>query len=332
MSTRAAPEVSILVVSYNTATLTLACLDAIDAAAADTPHEVIVIDNASRDDTVARITAAHPAVQVVANPTNVGFARAVNQAADRATAPRLLLLNPDTVAEPHSIDAVVEFARTRPDHGLYGGRTLAPDGTVDPRSCWGRQSLWSLACFATMADVAARGSRLFDPESLGRWPRDTVREVDMITGCFLLVDTDVWNALGGFDEAFFMYGEDADLSLRARRAGYRPIITPDARVMHRGAGSPIRTDDKTILLLRARATILHRRWGDTAGRIGLGLLTTGVALRAAVARVAPVRAERRVWPEVWRRRREWTGGYPPCAATGDPAPTRPAARRAASAR
>ncbi len=305
------PDVSILVVSYDTAELTTRCLDAIPAAAPASTTEVIVIDNASTDGSAARLRARHPCATIVANADNIGFARAVNQAARLATAPLLLLLNPDTVARPGSIDAIVAFARDHPGHGIYGGRTLDPDGRLDPRSCWGQQSLWSLVCFATMADAARRGSRVFDPESLGGWPRDTVREVGMVTGCFLLVERTAWRRLDGFDERFFMYGEDADLSLRARRAGYRPIITPAAEVVHLGAGSPIRSDHKTLLLLTARATILRHRWSPLRSRLGIGLLLAGVAFRSAAVRLdARRRPGRRPWPEAWRQRRVWAAGYP----------------------
>lgn len=311
------PDVSIIVVSYNTAALTDRCLDSIPAALGDLTAEVIVVDNASVDDSVDRLRRRHPEVTVVANHDNIGFARAVNQAARRARAPWLLLLNPDTVAEAGAVDALVNFARRHPGHGIYGGRTLTPEGTVDPRSCWGSQTLWSLWCFATMLDVIGRHTRTFDPESLGRWPRDTVREVGMVTGCLLLASGDVWRELDGFDERFFMYGEDADLSLRARRAGHRPVVTPDATVVHLGGGSPIRATDKTVLLLTARATIIRNRWSPARSRIGITLLHVGVGVRALVARVAPVRRGREVWIGAWRRRRDWSGGYPatPAAAS-----------------
>ncbi len=311
MTVQRAPEVSILVVSYNTASLTDRCLGAIPAAASKVTTEVIVVDNDSHDDTIGMIHRRHPRVTVIANEENIGFARAVNQAARRAHAPLLLLLNPDTEAEPGSIDAIVAFAGNRPGHGIYGGRTLTRDGHLDPRSCWGRQSLWSLFCFATMIDVVGRGTRLFDPESLGRWQRDTVREVGMVTGCFLLVDRSVWDRLDGFDERFFMYGEDADLSLRAHRAGFRPIVTPTAAVMHLGAASPIHAAERTMLLLQARATIVRNRWGPVRARLGMALLLLGVASRSVVARVAPVRPDRRAWPRAWRERRAWAAGYPP---------------------
>lgn len=304
------PEVSILIVSFETVVLTDRCLDALAEAAPATTTEVIVIDNASSDGSADMMRADHPTVTLVANRTNVGFAQAVNQGARLARAPLLMLLNPDTIPTPGSIDAIVAFARAHPGHGVYGGRTLRPDGQLDPRSCWGTMSLWSLFCFATMIDVAGRRTRLFDPESLGAWPRDSVREVGMITGCFLLAEADAWRRLGGLDERFFMYGEDQDLALRAHRAGFHPIMTPDAAVMHVGAASPIDDVQKTIWKLQARATIVRSRWSPARSHLGMALLLVGVATRAAVARSVSVRSDRQCWPEAWRLRRSWMEGYP----------------------
>lgn len=305
------PEVSILIVSFDTVALTDRCLDALAAAARETTSEVILVDNASADGSAHMVRADHPTVTLVANRTNVGFARAVNQAARIATAPLLLLLNPDTVPTPGSIDAIVAFARAHPGHGVYGGRTLREDGRLDPRSCWGAMSLWSLCCFATMLDVVGRRTRLFDPESLGAWPRDSIREVGMITGCFLLAEAGAWGRLGGLDERFFMYGEDADLSFRARRAGFRPIMTPDAEVLHVGAASPVGDVQKAIWKLQARATIVQNRWSPVRRYLGMALLEVGVAARAAVAGTMPVRSDRKCWKEAWRLRRSWMEGYPP---------------------
>ena len=99
----------------------------------------------------------------------------------------MLLLNPDVVVLPGAVDALLAFARQHPEHGVYGGRTLRPDGTTDPSSCWGAMSLWSLTCFAHRPEHPVPPLALFDPESLGRWERDTVREVPIVTGCLLLV-------------------------------------------------------------------------------------------------------------------------------------------------
>ena len=138
----------------------------------------------------------------------------------------LLLLNPDSVVHEGAVRELVEFARVNPGHGLYGGRTLWPDGTVCPGSCWGKPSLWSLFCFSTLLSTVFKGSRVFDPESLGGWQRDSVREVDIVTGCLLLAPREVWDELGRVRRALLHVrrGRRSRVTRRASRpaAGHHP--------------------------------------------------------------------------------------------------------------
>jgi GT2 family glycosyltransferase len=164
--------------------------------------------------------------------------------------------------------------------------------------------------------TAFRGHRLFDPEAMGGWDRDSAREVGVVTGCLVMVHRDVWQALGGFEPRFFMSGEDTDLSLRAREAGYRPMITPDAEVVHTiGASSSVPTN-RMVMIMRGKVTVFQLHWGPTGARVGRALLLAGVALRAVlgVAKQALGRSRTRdqdAWVGSWLRRREWLDGYPP---------------------
>jgi GT2 family glycosyltransferase len=303
-------ELSIVVVTYQCKHQARACLTSIFKATERVSFEVVVLDNASDDGTTEMIRADFPQVRLLALNENIGFAAGVNRATDVARGEYLLLLNPDTVVHRGAIERLVAFARSHPEHGIYGGRTLNPDGSINPGSCWGRPTVWSLVCFASMLSTAFKRSGLFDPESLGRWERDSVREVDIVTGCLLLTPRAVWNELGGFDPRFFMYGEDADLALRAGKAGFRPIITPDAVITHEvGASSKVRSD-KMILLFQSKATLVRKHWHAAKRPVGLGLLWLGVGLRALLATLTPRGGSRSMWLRVWRARRSWLAGYP----------------------
>jgi N-acetylglucosaminyl-diphospho-decaprenol L-rhamnosyltransferase len=311
-------DVSVLVVSYETRDLTLQCLESLLASTTALRLQVVVVDNASRDGTATAVTTQLPTVEVVALEQNIGFARAVNLAADRAEGRHLLLLNPDTIVPPGAIDALVAFAEAHPEHGIVGGRTLRADGSLDPSSCWGAPTPWSVLCFATGASTVFRGSRIFDPESLGRWPRDSERPVDVVTGCLLLLDRDLWRRLDGFDPRYFMYGEDVDLCLRAGRLGFRPAITPAATITHLVGASSATSGAKRQLVLTGKATLLRKHWGPVGGSLGVGLLLVGVALRAGVA---AVRGRPDQWTHTWRRRRAWARGYvDPSPIVPDPLP------------
>ena len=220
-------DISILIVTYECREAARECLASVYERATGLDYEVVVVDNASGDGTAAMVRTDFPRARLVALGENVGFATGVNLAAEAAVGEYVLLLNPDTVVHEGAVENLVSFARRHPEYGLYGGRTILPNGALDPGSCYAQPTLWSLFCFATMLTVAFKGSPIFDPELLGRWQRDSVREVGIITGCLLLAPRRVWQQLGGFDPRFFMYAEDADLALRAVRAGYRPVITPE---------------------------------------------------------------------------------------------------------
>jgi N-acetylglucosaminyl-diphospho-decaprenol L-rhamnosyltransferase len=309
--TTSIPELSVMIVAYRNAELTRDCLRSVfeETRAA---IEVIVVDNASGDGTAEMIAAEFPRVRLLALDENIGFARANNLAVEHARAEWLLLLNPDTIVFDGALDSLLRFGREHPGGGLYGGRTLYPDGRLNPSSCWGLPTLWSMLCFATGLSTLRRGSPVFDPESLGGWERDSIREVGVVTGCLLLVHREVWERLGGFDPRFWMYGEDLDLAVRARAAGLRPMITPAATIVHVvGASSP---DDgrKMTMVMRARATVMQLHWRPAAAALGTWLLTVGAGLRALATAAAGVAGRRRrqtVWPAVWARRREWRTGY-----------------------
>lgn len=306
-------DVAILIVTYNSEQQIGACLRSVFEQRREVRQQVIVLDNASRDGTVALIQRDFPEVELLLPGRNLGFAVGVNEAARHARADYVLLLNPDTEVLEHAIDVVVEFARANPHYGLYGGRTLKPDLTLEPSSCWGAPTLWSMALFAAGLTALASRNAWLDPESLGRWPRNTVREVGVITGCFLLVQRGAWEKLAGFDERYFMYGEDVDLAMRARGLGYRPVICPDAKVIHEVGMSSAKPIDKMMLLYRGKAHLARTHWQGAAQQWALGFLALGVALRAAPSALREMlrpptdRSDRRL--ELWRRRREWLLGY-----------------------
>lgn len=312
------PDVSVLIVSYRCREEVLECLASIAQGARQTTVETIVLDNASADGTVEAIRAQFPEVTLIAEDSNLGFAAGVNRASEEAHGDFLLLLNPDTTVHPDAIDNLVVFARSHPQHGLVGGRTVNPDGSTHPGSCWGKPTLWSTFCFATMLSTLFKRSALFDPESLGRWERDSIREVDVITGCLLLVPTTLWRELGGFDRRFFMYGEDVDLALRARAAGYRPAITPDAVITHAIGISSSSRPEKFHLVLQAKITIMEKYWSSSRTAIGKALLIMGVGTRALMATAAGRSrggpggeggAGPDTWRVLWRTRTQWLQGF-----------------------
>lgn len=310
------PDVSIIIVSYNTRDMTL---EAIRSARAGTktPHEIIVVDNASTDGSAEAIAEAFPDISLMAQNENLGFARANNLAAEQAKGTFLLLLNPDTVVLDDAIDQLLAFARACPEAKIWGGRTLHGDGSLNPTNCYAHMSIWTLSCRVTGLTAIFPGSLLFNPETYGTWSRDSEREVDIVTGCFLLIKRTFWARLGGFDPDYVMFAEEADLCLRARALGARPRVTPKAQIIHFvGQSEKIRAR-RQVMVLKGKTTLIRRHFPPWNRPVGLMLLTlwpwTRMIATGVLARLTGAERHRDAhvtWREIWSRRGEWQPGYP----------------------
>ncbi|MBU2581869.1 MAG: glycosyltransferase family 2 protein [Alphaproteobacteria bacterium] len=310
-------ELSILVVSYNTRELTLAALRSAIRETSHTSYEIIVVDNASSDGSAAAIAAEFPQVRLMALAHNIGFAAANNRASVEARGEFLLLLNPDTVVLDSAIDRLVHFARREPMARIWGGRTLYADHRLNPSSCWGRLTLWNLFCRASGLTGVFRNTEFFNGEAYGAWQRDRVRAVDIVSGCFFLIGRQDWHKLGGFAPLFFMYGEEADLCLRARAHGAYPMITPEATIVHLGGASERARTDKMIKLLAAKATLIERHFEGLSRFAAHALLAMWPASRWLAYRVAHAisgtpehRESLAAWAAIWAARKRWSAGYP----------------------
>ena len=308
---RADVDVSILIISYNTRELTLACLESVYAQAGRRTLELIVVDNASADGSADAIAERFPDVRLMALDQNLGFAAANNLAAQQAGGEYLLLLNPDTVVLDGAVEKLLVFAEANPSCGVFGGRTLAPDGSLNPASCWRRPTPWSVACQALGLAALGRGTNWLNSEAMGGWRRDSVREVDIVSGCFLLIRAELWRELGGFDSAFFMYGEDADLCLRARRLGARCLICPDATIIHYAGASERVRADKMVRLFTAKRRLFEKYWRPGSATFGVMMLRvwtlTRMAAFAATSHITPKKYldSYRTWGMIWAKRGEW---------------------------
>jgi len=314
------PELSVLMVNWNTRDMTLACLKSLFAETRETAFEVILVDNGSTDGSAEAIRAAFPQVRLLAESTNHGFGHGNNIAAATARGDYLLLLNTDTVVLDRAVDRLMSFARRTSDAGIWGGRTVFADGRPNPTSAWGRITAWSAFCLATGLAALAPGSRLFNPEGVGRWGAGVERPVDIVSGCFFLIKAELWRTLGGFDRAFFMYGEEADLCARARYRGARPRVTPEAVIVHHGGGSAVRRTDTLVYLSGARIGLALRHLPPIAGRTAQAMTLFSVWWRAGLygfaARLGADEkrsAAAEQWRDLWARRREWRNGPVPKA-------------------
>lgn len=296
-----------VVVTYNSESLIEDCLDAIETAIG--PDDVIcVVDNASVDSTVRRLTERTTPPVVVEPGDNLGFGRACNLAATTVDSDWILLLNPDTVATPTTVSALVEGAARHPAAGIYGGRTVHTDGALDPRSCWAAPTLWSIAMATSGLTTILPRHPMTNPEMMPRWDRGADAPVDIVTGCLLLASRTAWERLGGFDERYFLYGEDADLCLRARQAGFQPHMIADAVITH-FVGKSSTKAVKLQFSLKGRVTLVRTHFSGPKRAVAVLLTFLMVWARGAV--VPRVRRSHRdgAWAQAWATRRDWGSGY-----------------------
>jgi GT2 family glycosyltransferase len=255
-------DVSVCIVSWNVKELLRDCLNSLKANAGDLRYETIVVDNLSADGSAEMVREEFPWVTLVDPKANLGFGRANNLAYKHSTGRWVLLLNPDTVVLDRAIERLVKFADAHPEAAAVGGRTLKRDGkTLERSCCWGSPGLWPLFCKAFGLHIIFRNSAVFNREAMDYWQRDSVREVGVITGCFLMIRRPVYEKTGGFDDHFFMYAEETDLCWRMRRDG-KLMFCPDAQIIHLvGESAKKATSNRLFHINRALLKLFRKHYG-----------------------------------------------------------------------
>lgn len=304
------PELSIILVSYNTAAYTCRALQSVYQQTQQTAFEIIVVDNDSGDDSVAQIRAQFPQVNLIESGGNPGFAGGVKLGVQQAQGQYLLLLNPDTVILDQAIDKLLQFAKQHPDNGIWSGVTLNNDLSLNSQHAWSRQTLTSLLFSALGLSKAFKNSCFFNYANYGCWQRDSVKQVDIVSGCFFLTTRQLWDQLNGLDTSFFMYAEEADYCMRAQDQGYQPIVTPDARIIHHGGVSHSQFSGKMVKLLKGKVELVNRhvsRWKQPAYKFLLYLYVLNKHLLHSLFK--PRSEQQREWQIVFNKRTEWLQGY-----------------------
>ena len=307
-------RVDIILVSYNTAAYTVRAIESVFEQTKETDVNLIVVDNNSSDDSVAKIRSRFPDIQLIETGENLGFAGGVNVGAAAGNAEYVLLLNPDTIILESAIDKLVAFAKDHPQSGVWGGVTLNNDLSLNPNNARARISFKTLLFSATGLSKIFRGSCYFNHDNYGCWNRQSERDVDVITGCFFLTPRTLWESLEGLDASFFMYAEEADYCIRAMDAGYQPRVTPEARIIHHGGVSEVNLSGKMIKLLKGKAHFIRKHEPKWKQPIFNGLLLTHVFNKYLSSGLAslikkeskPVHNE---WKKIFSQRHAWMAGY-----------------------
>ena len=299
----AAPDISVAVVSYNTCGLLRSCLRSLADRQADgeASLEIIVADNGSSDGSVNMVRSEFPHVHLIETGENLGFGRANNLALQNARGRAFCLLNSDAEVLPGALARSLAALDTDPTIGLLGGQLLWPDGRLQT----------SYGSDPTLAGVFAEqtflGALHAAPPAA---PLTAPTDVDQICGAFMLIRPDAWRQVGGFDPHYFMYNEDVDLNFRLRRAGWRVVFLPDARITHHLGASSSADWQKRARMVSAynesRFYYFSRFYGPTAGARLRAYCLLGAAIRltgwSVLSLVRPSAREKvKLFQEVWRR-------------------------------
>ncbi|HEX9989667.1 MAG TPA: glycosyltransferase family 2 protein [Chloroflexia bacterium] len=279
-------DLSIIIVSWNVRDLLLQCLTALSSeeVRGALRIEIIVVDNASTDGS-AQAARAFPGVRLIANRRNLGYGRANNQGFQAAQGKYLMVLNPDTVPQPGSLEALVEFAETHPKAGIVAPRLLNEDMTIQTAAFrFPTLLMAAFDLFPLPRIVPGRVRRWLAASPLnGRYPGEAIAvqpfRSDHPLGACMLINRRAYECVGGFDPAIFMYSEEVDLALRFAKAGWECWQVPAARVVHLGGQSTRQMPGRMFIELWRSRLYLYSKHYSPAARWSLGALLIASQLR-----------------------------------------------------
>jgi len=224
-------DISVVVVGWNAKHYMELCLESLAKAPPRRSMEVLVIDNASSDDSVEMIETKFPWVKLIKSSENLGFAKGNNIAIRQCRGRYIALVNPDVIVFPGCLDALADFLDQNPKVGNVGPRVFNPDMTMQS-TCRRFPTLWNNLCSTTRLESVFKGSRFFAGEHMFYFPHDRTLAVDVIVGCFSFIRREAFDEVGLLDEDLFMYGDDVDWCRRARNAGWEVVFYPGGQAIH----------------------------------------------------------------------------------------------------
>lgn len=225
-------KLSVIIVNYNVKEYLQNLLYSIVKAAREIDHEVIVVDNASDDGSVELIKEKFPSIKLISNKENLGFGKANNIGLSLSKGEFILLINPDTIIQEDTLTKMFSFFELNPQAGLAGCKILNPDGSFQLACRRSFPGPWTSFCKVTGLSNLFLNSRLFARYNLTYLNENETYEVDAISGSFMMLRKEIYEKVGGFDEQFFMYGEDLDLCFRVQKAGFQNFYVHTTQIIH----------------------------------------------------------------------------------------------------
>lgn len=258
------PQLSIIIVNYNVKEFVKNLLYSLEKALTELSSEIIIVDNASADGSVEDIKNKFPNVTLIANDENVGFGKANNQGLEIATGEYFLLLNPDTIVKEDTFTNLIKFMQSNSNAGMVTCKVLNPDGTLQLACRRSFPGPWTSFTKVTGLSRLFPKSKLFARYNLTYLDENETNEVDAISGSFMMLKSEVYQKVGGFDSRFFMYGEDLDLCYRVKSQGYKVFYVPTTEIIHYKGESTKRSNlDETKIFYEAMHLFVEKHFSSS---------------------------------------------------------------------
>ncbi len=277
-------KLAVIIVNYNVEHFLDQCLASVFAASSQMDTDIYVVDNNSVDGSVSMVKQKYPKVKIIENDFNAGFSKANNMAIQMSDAEYVLLLNPDTVVQEDTFNKVVSFMDQHPDAGGLGVKMVDGKGRFLPESKRGLPT--PEVAFYKIFGLAAvfPASKRFGKYHLGYLDKEKVHAVEVLSGAFMLIRKSVLDKIGLLDEAFFMYGEDIDLSYRIHKAGYKNYYFPETSIIHyKGESTKKSSVNYVFVFYRAMVIFAQKHFAEKQARLFSMLINLAIWFRASLA-------------------------------------------------
>jgi O-antigen biosynthesis protein len=277
-------KLSVVIVSYNVKNILEKCLYSVKNASEGIDPEIFVVDNNSSDGSADMVAEKFPGIKLIRNTVNAGFAAANNQVLPCVKGKYILFLNPDTLVEKKTFSECIDFMEARPGAGAMGVKMNDGNGKFLPES---KRSLPTpLVAFYKISGLTGifPRSKIFGRYYLGHLHRDMTHEIEVLTGAFFFARKEALDSSGWFDEDFFMYGEDIDLSFRILKCGYTIWYYPGTSITHYKGESTRKSSINYVLTFYRAMIIYTRKHFDQPGTFFLlMMLYAAIWLRAGLS-------------------------------------------------